>query len=82
MSFPVNKIYERGKKIHKLLTQSQNEIQQLQEQDAAHTVEYFQSQWERQKQCQLEVMNSASEMQLRAKVEGLLELEEKLAEAR
>ena len=49
MSFPVNKIYERGKKIHKLLTQSQNKIQQLQEQDAAHTVEYFQSQWERQK---------------------------------
>ena len=57
-------------------------MQELQQQNAGHTVEYYQSQWERQKQCQLEVMNSGSEMQLRAKVEGLLELEEKLAEAR
>ena len=80
--FIVNKIYERGKKIHKLLTDSQKEMQELQQQNAGHTVEYYQSQWERQKQCQLEVMNSGSEMQLRAKVEGLLELEEKLAEAR
>lgn len=78
----MNKIYEHGKKIHKLLTESEKEIQQLQKQDAAHTVEYFQSQWERQKECQLEAMNSVSEIQLRAKVEGLLELEEKLAEAR
>ncbi|OAV91961.1 hypothetical protein PTTG_02571 [Puccinia triticina 1-1 BBBD Race 1] len=73
-------LLDRGKEIEKVMLSSKDKITQITIQHG-HTVGYLQEQWMRQRECQLSVMETDTERKLKAQVEELVDLEDKIREA-
>ncbi|EFP88713.2 uncharacterized protein PGTG_14679 [Puccinia graminis f. sp. tritici CRL 75-36-700-3] len=73
-------LLERGKSIEKVMKASKANLNQITN-EHGHSVQYLQEQWLRQRECQLSVMETDTERNLKAHVEELVELEDQLREA-
>jgi hypothetical protein len=76
----VKLLLERGKTIENVMKSSKEKLDQITNQHG-HSIQYLQQQWLRQRECQLSVMETETERNLKAQVEKLVELEDQLREA-
>ncbi|EFP80172.2 uncharacterized protein PGTG_05397 [Puccinia graminis f. sp. tritici CRL 75-36-700-3] len=76
----VKRLLDRGLHVEKLLVESMNKLTEIREKHN-FTIEYLTEQWLRQRQCQLEAMETESEREMIKLVGDLVNLEDELQDA-
>ncbi|KAA1092644.1 hypothetical protein PGT21_009631 [Puccinia graminis f. sp. tritici] len=76
----VKRLLDRGLHVEKLLVESKNKLTEIREKHN-FTIEYLTEQWLRQRQCQLEAMETESEREMIKLVGDLVNLEDELQDA-
>lgn len=71
---------DRGKHIEKVMSEAQATLREL-EARSGHQYNYFKTQWGRQREMQLSIIETSSEKETRERVEELVQLEDRIQEA-